>query len=108
MKKEFLNAVELKGIVGRVSKTQTGETSIMNFSVVTEYSYIDKKGTPTVETTWFNCVSFKDVPIDKGDYVHCLGRFRTRRYTNNSGEERVSYEVVTNSVAILKKYTDAQ
>lgn len=105
---EFVNAVEIKGVVGRVTKTQAGELSIVNFSVVTEYAYTDKKGTPMVETTWFNCVSFKDIPIDKGDHVHCLGRFRARRYTDNSGAERTCYEVVTNSVTVLKKYTATQ
>ena len=105
---EFFNAVEIKGVVGRVTKTQAGELSIVNFSVMTERAYTDKKGTPTVETTWFNCVSYNDVPIDKGDNVHCLGRFRARRYTDNSGAERICYEVVTNSVTILQKYTDAQ
>ena len=108
METEFLNAVEIKGVVGRVTRTQAGEMTIVNFSVVTERTYNDKNGTKTIETTWFNCVSFKNVPIDKGDNVHCLGHFRTRRYTDNSGAERTSYEVVANSVTVLKKYTDAQ
>ena len=105
MKKEFLNAVEIKGIVGRVTRTQVGETTFVNFSVVTEYTYTGKEGTTMIETTWFNCVSFKNIPIDKGDYVHCLGHFRARRYTDNSGVERISYEVVANSVTVLEKYT---
>lgn len=100
---EFLNKIELKGVVGRVVETQIGDKSKTSFSLMTEDICSDAQGNKIVEVTWFNCSTFDDISIEKGDKVHCLGRIRALRYVDNSGAERMSYEVVTNSVTILQK-----
>lgn len=100
---EFLNKIELKGVVGKVTKTQIGDKSKTSFSLVTEDIYSDAQGNKIAEVTWFNCATFEDIPIEKGDKVHCLGRIRALRYVDNTGAERFSHEVITNSVTILQK-----
>ena len=39
---EFLNRIELKGVVGRAEVNSFNNSQVCNFSVVTEYSTIDK------------------------------------------------------------------
>lgn len=98
---EFLNKVELKGVVGRVSTTKVADKAVTNFSLMTEQVNVNKDGLQTTEVTWFNCTTFNEIAISMGDNAHVLGRLRIRRYTAEDGTERVSYEVVVDSVTIL-------
>lgn len=100
---EFLNKVELKGVVGRVTTTRVADKSVTNFSLMTERINVSKDGLQTCEVTWFNCTTWNEIAINKGDYAHCFGRLRQRRYTDQDGAERVIYEVVVDSVTILEK-----
>lgn len=98
---EFLNKVELKGVVGRVSTTKVADKSITNFSLMTEQVNVNKDGLQDTEVTWFNCTTFNEIAINRGDHAHVLGRLRIRRYTAEDGTDRVSYEVVVDSVKKL-------
>lgn len=100
---EFLNKVELKGVVGRVSTTKVADKNITNFSLMTEQVNVSEDGTQTTEVTWFNCTTFNEIAINVGDHAHVLGRLRIRRYIAADGLERVIYEVVVHSVTILDK-----
>ena len=95
---EYLNKVELKGVVGRANVTNYGDMNVTTFSVVTEYAYENKSGVSTLEMTWFSCTAYKALDIAKGDRVHVEGRFRTRKYLDQENVERVSYDVVVNKV----------
>lgn len=95
---EFLNRIELKGVVGRTSTTEIGDRTVTRFSVMTQYVLRNPDGTETVEVTWFYCSTFDSVALDKGDRVHVIGRFKSVRYINEQGEERTAYEVVANSI----------
>ena len=103
---EFINRIELVGIVGMIRKQTYSDRMVANFSVVTEYAYKDKSGSAVIETTWHNVVAWQDgnMPLDlieKGTPVCVQGRLRCRRYTSESGEPRTSYEVVAASVNIV-------
>lgn len=100
---EFLNKVELKGVVGRVSTTKVADKSITNFSLMTEQVNVNKDGTQTIEVTWFNCTTFNEIAINKGDKAHVLGRLRIHTYTDQYGIGKTLYEVVVDSVTILEK-----
>ena len=41
---EFLNKIELRGIVGMTSLNRVGDSQVCRFSLVTEYSYKDRDG----------------------------------------------------------------
>lgn len=101
---EFLNKVELKGIVGKATTTITPNGGyITKFSLVTERTTESEDGALVVETTWFQCTTHNEIAISKGDHAHVLGRLRIRKYTDQDGAERVIYEVVVDSVTILDK-----
>ena len=80
---EFLNRIELRGIVGTSSVNRVGDAEVCRFSIVTEYSYKDRDNNPVVDTTWFNVTAWegKNMPdfrqIGKGAIVQLAGRVRT-------------------------------
>lgn len=103
---EFLNRIEIVGVVGRINRRNISDRMVANFSVVTEYSYKDKSGNAVVETTWHNVVAWQNgtMPLDlieSGTHVCVQGRLRCRRYTGENGEPKVSYEVIAVDVNLL-------
>lgn len=97
---EYLNKVELCGVVGSIRTMPIGDTFITRFAVATDCTYEDKSQGFVVETTWHNCTSFdasaKD--LQRGDKVHVLGRIRRNEYVNSVGERAFSIEILTNKV----------
>ena len=59
---EFLNKIEIKGIVGRCEMTSIHETNIYHMSVVTEHCHLHSSGSPVIETMWHNvtCAETKE------------------------------------------------
>ena len=104
---EFLNKIELRGIVGLTSLNRVGESQVCRFSLVTEYSYKDRDNNPVVDTTWFNITAWegRNMPdlreITKGAIVQVAGRVRTFRYTMADGAERSGWEIFARRVTIL-------
>lgn len=106
---EFINRIELRGVVGRSEINNYNNSQVCNFSVVTEYSMVDRDGSPQVETTWFNVSAWNGKSINdlygiqKGAWVRVVGRLRVRKYTAQNGEERSSTDVVARFVEVLPK-----
>lgn len=112
---EFLNKIELVGIVGMCAATDHDGVTSARFSMVTNYAYASQDGTPAViETTWHNVVaSQNDRSIDlrslkKGDAVHVRGRLRTVRYAAVNGTEKIIPEVYAYSVEAADKPLEIQ
>lgn len=105
---EYLNLIELRGVVGRAEITTLGDNRKCRFSVVTEYCY-KQNGEPVVELTWFNLGAWegKNNPdlslLQPGTWVHVLGRVHTYKYTGSDGTERSNWEVNATRVEILPK-----
>ena len=106
---EFLNKLELKGVVGRADVNTYNGTAVCNLSVVTEYSCRDKDGNPAVETNWVNVSAWegRGMPdlyqIKKGCWVAVKGRLRQRRYTTQENEEKQTTEVIARSLEIIPR-----
>ena len=104
---EFINRIELAGVVGRIQRQTVSSQTMANFSLVTEYGFKDKSSCSVIETTWHNVVAWesKNIPnldgIERGSHVRVIGRLRARRYTDSSGESRTLYEVVASGVEVL-------
>lgn len=105
---EFLNRMEITGIVGRAEVNAVGDTHVCNFSLVTEYNTKDKEGNPIIETTWFNVSAWEGkgtLPdldkITRGSRVHAVGRVRMRKYTAQDGTERTSMDVIARKVELI-------
>lgn len=105
---EFLNKVELKGIIGGVKLLQVGDNKVANISVLTNYMSQDKSGMPVVETQWHNVKVWdtaSKTSLDeygKGDKVHLTGRLRTIRYTAPEGD-RTFTEIVASKINKLEE-----
>ena len=103
-----VNKVILVGNLGRdpeIRSTQDG-TRIANLSVATSESWRDRNsGERKERTEWHRVVIFNDRLVDivekylkKGAKVYLEGALQTRKWTDNSGQERYTTEVV------LQKY----
>lgn len=110
---DFLNKIEINGVVGMVHRMKIADADILKFSVVTETPPVkDKDGNMAVEVFWCNCVAY-DVHehsdqwnISKGDFVKIEGRLRTVRYTDMSGNVNHSVEAVISKLENLKKQSN--
>ena len=106
---EFLNKIELRGIVGQSSLNRVGDTRICRFSVVTELAYKGNDGTNIIESTWFSCQIFEGPgicnldTITRGAIVHVIGRLKCNRYVDANGNDRVQYEIVARKVDVVKE-----
>jgi single-strand DNA-binding protein len=99
-----VNKVILIGNLGRdpeIRSTQDG-TRIANLSVATSESWRDKaSGERKERTEWHRVVVFNDKLVEiiekylkKGAKVYLEGALQTRKWTDNSGQERYTTEVV--------------
>lgn len=101
---EFLNKVELRGVVGRADLTRVEGDIVARIVVVTESSHLDASGQNIVDTMWHNLVVWQSSvktdlkDIARGDVVHLTGRLRYRRYVTEDGTEKNTVEVITDSL----------
>lgn len=103
-----VNKVILIGNLGRdpeIRSTQDG-TRVANLSVATSESWRDRgSGERRERTEWHRVVIFNDRIVDvcerflkKGSKIYLEGQLQTRKWTDQSGQERYTTEVV------LQKY----
>ena len=106
---EFLNRIELQGIVS-LKKTQSyGNKSSVLFNIVTNYAYNSADGLPVIDTTWFQVVAWEGraisretaEAIDKGSWVRVSGRLRMYHYTTAEGTDQTAYQVIAQKVDIV-------
>ena len=99
-----VNKVILVGNLGRdpeVRNTQNG-SKIANLSVATSESWTDKgSGERREKTEWHRVVIFDEHLADvaekylrKGSKIYVEGALQTRKWTDNSGQEKYTTEVV--------------
>lgn len=113
-----INKVILVGNLGadpRVSNTQSG-TKIVNFNLATSDRWRDKASGETKERTeWHRVVIFNpqlaetaERYLHKGSKVYLEGQLQTRRYQDNSGQEKFTTEVVLQNYAGTLVMLDAK
>lgn len=111
---EFINRIHLRGVVGKAEiSTFANNSRVCNFSVVTEYSGVDREGNSAIDTTWFNVSAWSGregivdlYEIQKGVWVEVTGRLRTRKYTNQAGEERTTTDIMARKVTVIPRGED--
>lgn len=99
---EFINKVEIKGIVGRSTVSSVNGKSVVNFSVMTENTFANGNQI-VIDSTWFQVTYWQDGPAEtifKGDIAHVWGRMRMRKYVTPQNEERIVYEIIADKVVI--------
>ena len=104
---EFLNRIELQGIVGSVKITPVGDTKVARFSVCTETTYKGPEGI-VIDCCWFQITAWESETIicldqlEKGKAVKVSGRVRVQRYTDSEGCDRQCWEVMAREIEILR------
>ena len=99
---EFINKVEIKGIVGRSTVSSINGKSVVNFSVMTENTFASGNQI-VIDSTWFQVTYWQDgqaETIFKGDIAHVLGRMRMRKYITPQNEKRTVYDIIADNVVI--------
>jgi single-strand DNA-binding protein len=101
-----LNKVLLIGNLGKdpeIRNTTTGQ-KIANLAVATSDSWKDKTGMKQEKTEWHRVVIFNSALADlvekylrKGSKVYLEGQLQSRKWTDQSGQERYTTEIVLNS-----------
>ncbi len=103
---QFLNKVELVGIVGNVNISKVAETKMVTLSVLTEYAYTKKDGENIINCEWHNVsasekvIKGKPEDITKGSWVKVSGRITMRKYFSEEGEKRL-YSIVAGSLELV-------
>lgn len=103
---EFLNRIEVRGIVGRATISQVGGATHADFSLMTNYAYRAPDGKSVIETAWFSVHAFEGEKIrqleqlEKGLSVYVSGRLRIQRYTGADGSERSLPEIVAHELRL--------
>ena len=98
-----INKVTLVGNLGRdpeIRHTATGQ-KIAHLSVATSDTWKDKSGERQERTEWHrvvifnaNLADFSERFLKKGSKVYVEGALQTRKYTDQSGQDRFTTEVV--------------
>lgn len=103
-----LNKIMLIGHLGRDAEVRfsTDNYSITNFSVATNFSYKNKNGEWTDETTWHNVVAFNlsdfyKEYLKKGKKVYVEGRLVSRSYEDKDKIKRTVYEIRADKIIPL-------
>ena len=105
-----VNKVIIVGNVGRDPETRympSGD-AVTNISVATSDRYKDKQtGEMKENTEWHRIAFFGKLAeiagqyLKKGSQVYVEGRLRTRKWTDQSGQEKYSTEIIADSMQML-------
>ncbi|MFS1584028.1 MAG: single-stranded DNA-binding protein [Candidatus Arsenophonus phytopathogenicus] len=96
---------------GRIGKLEVRYTQDKNpisvFSLAISKSRKDNSGQWIDDTTWINCKAFKQIAeyinnyAQKGTFVRVTAAYKENKWTDKSGQQRISPEFLVNDVEIL-------
>lgn len=104
-----VNRVILVGRLGKdpeVRYTAEG-TAVANFSLATDESFTDRAGDKQTRTEWHRIVAWKRLAevcgeyLAKGKLVYIEGTIRTRKWNDQNGTERKSFDIVASQLRML-------
>lgn len=111
-----LNKVQLIGRLGQdpeMRSTAAGD-AVANISVATSESWKDKAtGQKQERTEWHRCVAFQRTAevigeyLKKGSLVYLEGRIATRKWQDQSGQDRFTTEIKIDKMQMLDTRSDA-
>jgi single-strand DNA-binding protein len=106
----MLNKVQLIGNLGRdpeLHQAKAGDTAIANLAIATNERWKDKAGHPQERTEWHRVVLFARTAEVAGEYlrkgalVYVEGRLQTRKWQDDSGQDRYTTEIVAERMKML-------
>ncbi len=107
-----VNKVILIGNLGKDPEMKYGQTSgkaVCRFSLAVN----ERRGGGEEQTEWFNIVCFDRTAevaneyLTKGKQVYIEGRLQTRKYQDQSGQDRYMTEVIANNMTMLGSRRDS-
>lgn len=106
-----VNKVILVGNVGKDPETRymANGDAVTNITVATSESWKDKSGEKQEKTEWHRVTFYRKTAeiagkyLAKGSSVYIEGRLETRKWTDNSGTEKYSTEIVASEMKMLGK-----
>jgi len=111
-----VNKVILVGRLGKdpeVKYTASG-TAVAKFSLATDYVSKDSAGEQQRRTEWHNIVAWSRLAevcgeyLTKGKLIYIEGRIQSRQWEDQSGNKRVSYEIVAGEMKMLGSKADSE
>jgi len=107
----MLNKVMLIGNLGKDPEVRHLEngSAVASFSVATNESYKDKAGEWQNITEWHNVVAWRNLAerverdFKKGNRVYVEGKITTRKWQDQSGQDRYTTEVVAQTLRLLER-----
>lgn len=105
----MVNKVILIGNLGSDPELRytTSGTAVATLSVATSRSWKDKDGTKQDETEWHRVIvwaqsaEFCGNYLHKGSKVYVEGRLQTRKWQDQSGNDRYTTEIISNTIQNL-------
>lgn len=103
---EHINKIHIRGVLGFARIHDIGDTQMVRFSVATDHAFKDRNGGAVIETTWYQVIAFKtdNMPdfssLVKGARVDVNGRLRFVYYTNASGNDIKTPEILADEVTL--------
>lgn len=97
-----MNQIELAGRIGRVLKKVIGGTEFARFQLCTIQVY-NSGGCHTAETSWHDCHTYASDEVDtakieKGEWLHLIGRLEYRKYVDSNSTERQLTEIMVTKI----------
>lgn len=112
-----INIVHLVGRLGRDpdSRTTNKGDIVVNLSIATSERWTDKDGERQERTEWHRCVSWNQnlnqkvllKYCHKGALIGVTGKLSTRKWQDQSGQDRYTTEIVVNQVYLLGSKGDS-
>lgn len=105
----MINKVILIGNLGadpEIRYTQSG-TPVVNFTIATTERWKDKEGQQQEQTEWHRIVAWRRLAeicgeyLSKGSRVYIEGKLQTRKWQDQSGNDRYTTEVIANEMKML-------
>lgn len=96
-------------------RSMTNGNSVANLSIAVGDHYKDKNtGQKVEQTEWVRIVAFGNLAdimgqyLRKGSKIFVTGKFRTRKWTDQSGQEKYSTEIVASEMQMLDSKPEGQ
>lgn len=103
------NQCHFTGRIGNLAIRYTQDNiPISVFSIAISKSRKDNHGQWIEETTWINCKAFKQIAeyinnhAQKGTFVRVTAAYQENKWTDKSGQQRISPEFLVNDIEILE------
>ena len=104
MEEKYINQIELAGRIGTVLKKVIGGTEFARFQLCTIQVY-NSGGCHTAETSWHDCHAYDSDEVDltkieKGAWVHIIGRLEYRKHVNEYNTEKIMPEIIVTKIIV--------